>query len=82
MHIMDAEKECEYSLKSGYGWLLIQASVVKWGRLMTLKDMLFRFVFLLHVRDKKDLTNIELGLCLLCINFNIIYNKCAKHVTK
>ena len=49
---------------------------------MTLKDMLFRFVFLLHVRDQNDLTNTELGLCLLRINFNIIYNKCAKHVTK
>ena len=41
---------------------------------------MFRFVFLL--RDQNDLTNTELGLCLLCINFNIIYNKCAKHVTK
>ena len=44
--------------------------------------MLFRFVFLLHVRDQNDLTSSEIGLCLLCINFNIIYNKCAKNVTK
>ena len=43
---------------------------------------MFRFVFLLRVRDQNDLTNTELGLCLLRINFNIIYNKCAKHVTK
>ena len=49
---------------------------------MTLKDMLFRFVFLLHECDQNDLTNTELGLCLLCINFSIIYNKCAKHVNK
>ena len=44
--------------------------------------MLFRFMFLLHVREQNDLSNTELGLCLLCINFNIIYNKCAKRVTK
>ena len=44
MHITDAEKLFEHSLRvvmDGYKYGM--NSVVKWGRLMALKDMLFRY---------------------------------------
>ena len=54
IYVTDAEKELQYTLR-----VVMDGYENEWGRLMTLKDMLFRYCVLLHVRDPNGLANTE-----------------------